>query len=182
LLVLIAAALVVLVACSRGEEPLPPAVATDSVMIKDMQFSPRAITVPAGTTVTWTFADGNVSHDVRGTEFQSPVQREGTFSHRFDAPGRYDYLCTLHPQMRGRVTVINEQQGASDSVYDRHRSANRPSSRPVRAGLREGITIGNIVVERDVADEARHHKDAQEGTPTSKSVPVIAHLRSENAG
>jgi len=30
---------------------------------------------------------------------------EGTFSHRFTQPGSYRYLCTLHPNMAGRIEV-----------------------------------------------------------------------------
>ena len=37
--------------------------------------------------------------------FQSEVMREGTFTHTFSTPGTYDYTCTLHGQMKGRVIV-----------------------------------------------------------------------------
>jgi plastocyanin len=30
---------------------------------------------------------------------------EGTFHHRFDEPGTYDYVCTLHPNMTGTIEV-----------------------------------------------------------------------------
>lgn len=30
---------------------------------------------------------------------------EGTFSYRFDEPGGYDYVCTLHPIMTGTIEV-----------------------------------------------------------------------------
>jgi plastocyanin len=29
----------------------------------------------------------------------------GAFRRTFDQPGTYDYTCTLHPQMTGRVVV-----------------------------------------------------------------------------
>jgi plastocyanin len=29
----------------------------------------------------------------------------GTFGHRFDQPGSYRYLCTLHPNMTGVIEV-----------------------------------------------------------------------------
>lgn len=67
-------------------------------------FAPDAISVPAGTTVTWHFQEG-VEHNVVGDGFVAPDQDGGTFRHTFDEPGTYDYRCTLHGPMRGRVTV-----------------------------------------------------------------------------
>ena len=36
-------------------------------------------------------------------------QRSGSFAHTFATPGSYDYVCTLHPQMTGRVVVTPKQ-------------------------------------------------------------------------
>jgi plastocyanin len=45
-------------------------------------------------------------HDVKGDGWGSgEPQRSGTFRRTFDQPGTYDYVCTLHPQMTGRVLV-----------------------------------------------------------------------------
>ena len=30
---------------------------------------------------------------------------KGTFSHTFDQPGEYRYICALHPGMKGTVVV-----------------------------------------------------------------------------
>ena len=75
------------------------------VRIEDSSFKPRVIEVPAGTTVTWTFDDGSRRHDVTGDGWGSGVESSGTYAHTFDAPGRYDYRCTLHAGMDGRVIV-----------------------------------------------------------------------------
>ncbi len=82
-----------------------PASNTNQVRVQDMKFAPAAIQVPTDTSVTWRFDDGSVPHDVSGDGFSSPVQSKGTFTHRFDQPGSYDYRCTLHDKMRGRVIV-----------------------------------------------------------------------------
>jgi len=96
-------------ACGSGEAAeTPPAAAGNggpTVTIKDMAYTPATLTVPAGTTVTWVWRDGAIAHDVKGDGFQSKVQSAGTFSHRFDQPGSYDYLCTLHPNMTGTIEV-----------------------------------------------------------------------------
>jgi plastocyanin len=76
-----------------------------TVTIKDLAYAPETLTVPAGATVTWAWRDGAVAHDVKGDGFQSKVTSEGTFSHRFDQPGTYPYLCTLHPNMTGTIEV-----------------------------------------------------------------------------
>jgi plastocyanin len=84
----------------------PPAAGVTEVVVKDMRFSPAAIQVPAGTEVTWSFQDGQVPHNVHGDGWGSgEPQRSGTFRHTFDRPGTYDYTCTLHPRMTGRVVV-----------------------------------------------------------------------------
>jgi plastocyanin len=42
---------------------------------------------------------------VSGDDFASEVMSEGTFRNRFDDPGTYDYVCTLHPNMTGTIEV-----------------------------------------------------------------------------
>jgi plastocyanin len=107
LLSLLAAA--VLAACSpaAGEDPAEATpVKTGGVVAKDNRFDPVAVEVPAGATVTWRFEDGPVPHDVTGDGWKSGApQSEGSFLHTFDRPGTYDYRCTLHAGMEGRVVV-----------------------------------------------------------------------------
>jgi plastocyanin len=83
------------------------------VSMRDIQFEPSDVTIEAGETVTWT-NDESVAHDVqgsgRGEEFSSGpaggMEQGDTFSHAFDRPGSYDYVCRVHaPGMAGTVTV-----------------------------------------------------------------------------
>ena len=84
----------------------PPVDGVTQVIAKDNRFSPAAIQVPVGTEVTWAFQDGLVPHNVVGDGWGSKEpRRSGTFRHTFEQPGTYDYACTLHPQMTGRVVV-----------------------------------------------------------------------------
>lgn len=76
-----------------------------TVAIQDLAYTPETLTVQAGATVTWVWRDGAIAHDVNGDDFRSEVISEGTFRHRFDQPGTYDYLCTLHPNMKGTIEV-----------------------------------------------------------------------------
>lgn len=82
-------------------------VAIDSVAIKNFAFSPVVVTVRVGTTVTWTNSDQD-AHTVTATGgvFKSATLNTGdTFRYTFTKPGRYDYLCTIHPFMTATVVV-----------------------------------------------------------------------------
>jgi plastocyanin len=111
LLVPLALAAVVLAGCGgdgggNGGADAAPVTGVTEVAAKDNRFTPSAIEVPAGTTVTWKFGDGFVPHDVSGDGFASgDPQRKGSFAHTFDAPGTFSYRCTVHDGMTGRVVV-----------------------------------------------------------------------------
>ena len=94
-------------ASSPSAETPPPANAVD---VKDMRFSPSAITVKVGDTVTWRFDDNGRPHNVTGDQdaaaiIKSPIIKKGDYSVTFTKPGVYHYTCTLHAQMTGTVTV-----------------------------------------------------------------------------
>jgi plastocyanin len=89
-----------------GEDGAAPVTGVSEVTAKDNRFTPAAIQVRAGTTVTWRFKDGLVPHDVVAGDFSSgEPRRKGTFAHTFDRPGTYPYRCTVHDGMTGRVVV-----------------------------------------------------------------------------
>lgn len=80
-------------------------VTTAAVTIKSFAFSPATLTVKAGTTVTWTNQD-SATHDVKGDAFASePLSQGETFSFTFDKAGSYDYICSFHPSMTGKIIV-----------------------------------------------------------------------------
>ena len=78
-----------------------------SVIIKDFSFSPPTLTVREGETVTWTNDDG-VGHTVSATDraFTSQeLQHGATYQFTFTTPGTYTYICAIHPDMSGTITV-----------------------------------------------------------------------------
>lgn len=78
-----------------------------NVVMKNFDFSPMAITVPAGTTVTWKNLDGE-PHTVTSADglFRSPaLDQNDTWSFKFTKPGVYKYICSIHPRMMATVTV-----------------------------------------------------------------------------
>jgi amicyanin len=77
------------------------------VEIKDYAFKPATLTVKVGEKVTWTNRDEE-PHQVGSVDKKllSPVlDTDGRFSQTFSAPGTYEYYCTLHPRMTGKVVV-----------------------------------------------------------------------------
>jgi plastocyanin len=105
--VLIGAGLL-LTACAPQEvEP----VATDEVNLPpSYRFEPAAITVPDGTTVTWTNND-NFTHNVRlrddgGDVLSLPPGESVSFT--FTGPGEHRYDCSLHPNDMTGVVIVTE--------------------------------------------------------------------------
>lgn len=81
--------------------------ASAAVKIDNFSFGPVAITVPVGTTVTWTNRD-DIPHTVVSTEkaFKSKVlDTDEKFSFTFTRAGEYPYFCSIHPKMTGKVVV-----------------------------------------------------------------------------
>ena len=83
----------------------PSAAAT--VKIDNFVFGPQTLTVPVGTTVTWTNSD-DIPHTSVSTDgvFKSKVlDTDEKFSYTFTKAGTYPYYCTIHPKMTGKVVV-----------------------------------------------------------------------------
>ena len=78
------------------------------VTIDNFTFSPTPVNIMAGNTVTWSNQD-DTPHSIIIPKLNVKSQAldtDDTFSHRFDDPGTFDYMCGLHPHMRGQVVVI----------------------------------------------------------------------------
>jgi plastocyanin len=83
------------------------AAADPTISIDKFMFQPTSLTVTAGTTVHWKNLDPE-PHTVRGVEtnFRSdPLDQNDSFAHKFDQPGTYRYVCSIHPQMLGTIIV-----------------------------------------------------------------------------
>ena len=84
-----------------------PSAANVAVKIDNFVFGPQAITVPIGTTVTWTNSD-DIPHTAVSTEgvFKSKVMdTDEKFSYTFTKAGTYPYYCSVHPKMTGQIVV-----------------------------------------------------------------------------
>jgi plastocyanin len=93
--------------CGDDDQDAPPPAGEPApVAALDFEFDSPELTVEAGTTVKWS-NDGATIHNVKGRGFFSRAIDPGAgYEHRFTDPGKYPYLCTLHPAtMRGTITV-----------------------------------------------------------------------------
>jgi YVTN family beta-propeller protein len=77
------------------------------ISIANFAFVPPEITVVAGQSVTWSNDDGAphglmYKDGATGTDLLLPGK---SFSRTFDKPGTYDYACSVHPYMMGKVIV-----------------------------------------------------------------------------
>jgi plastocyanin len=78
-----------------------------TMALKVFAFAPSSITVQSGTTVTWKNFDEE-PHTVVSTTglFRSDaLDQNDSFSFKFEEPGEYRFICSIHPQMRGTVIV-----------------------------------------------------------------------------
>ena len=83
------------------------AVDATTISIHEFMFAPTAMTVPVGTTVHWKNLDGE-PHTVRSVDAtfaSNALDQNDSFAFKFDKPGTYRYVCSIHPQMVGTIVV-----------------------------------------------------------------------------
>lgn len=78
-----------------------------TVIIEGMRFSPQTLIVRRGDRITWINRDP-FPHTVTATDgrFDShPIAPDGSWTYVTRKAGEYDYVCTLHVTMKGKVVV-----------------------------------------------------------------------------
>jgi plastocyanin len=79
----------------------------NTIVMKNFDFSPMSMTIKAGSSVTWKNLDGE-PHTVTSVDglFRSGALDENdSYTFKFDKPGTYKYLCSIHPRMRAAIIV-----------------------------------------------------------------------------
>jgi plastocyanin len=112
---LIATLTLVLAACAGGTATSEPADggggdAGETVSLSGGQFSPSSLTIPVGTTVTFTDSSGHtVTEGSDGEAVDDPIVDEDGGSEpievTFDEAGTFDITCKIHPAMNMTITV-----------------------------------------------------------------------------
>ncbi len=91
-------------ASPKGETP-QGTTQGEQVTIENFAFSPSTLTIKAGTKVKWVNQD-SVAHTVKSDTFASDTLQTGeSYTFQFDQTGTYDYFCSLHPAMKGKIIV-----------------------------------------------------------------------------
>ena len=115
---ILAMLVLVLAACSSATESSDAGVGGgdggsdtgETVSLSGGAFSPATLTIPVGTTVTFTDTTGHtVTEGTDGTAVDDPiVDEEGgadPIEVTFDEAGTYDLTCKIHPSMHMTITV-----------------------------------------------------------------------------
>ena len=96
----------------KGDVVMPTKVSRPGCEIDDRCYVPSLILTKKGNSVTWVNED-SAFHSVTSGFYDSPTELFDSghldpfesFVFTFDEVGDYDYFCTLHPWMKGQVTV-----------------------------------------------------------------------------
>jgi plastocyanin len=77
------------------------------IVVRDFMFTPQTLTIKAGSAVTWVNLDEE-PHTVvsdSGLFRSSALDTNDSYSFRFDTPGTYHFVCSIHPRMLGTIVV-----------------------------------------------------------------------------
>lgn len=100
-----------LVGCAPGKpEPVPSdddVKAVVTVTVSDNTYDPAEVEIAPDQAVRWVFVGPN-EHDVVAEDrsFVTELVTEGSYTHRFSKAGEFNYICSIHPEMRGVVRVV----------------------------------------------------------------------------
>jgi plastocyanin len=85
----------------------PAVISGPQIVIGNFTFTPNALTVAVGTTITWINHD-DLPHTVTAQDHSftsSGLDTEDSFTHQFIVAGTYAYYCTIHTKMTATIIV-----------------------------------------------------------------------------
>jgi len=77
------------------------------IKVDNFTFAPETLTVPVNSTVSWVNKD-DIPHVIAANDgsFKSKaLDTDQKYSYTFSKPGTYQYYCSIHPKMVGKVVV-----------------------------------------------------------------------------
>jgi plastocyanin len=100
----------------EAAEPIAPQpLAPVAISISGFAYVPSQLSIPRGTTVTWTNNDSGMIHTISADSSEGQnmgllsrsLAKGNTFSFTFDKVGTFSYHCAVHATLRGTVTVTD---------------------------------------------------------------------------
>lgn len=91
---------------------------SDTINIKNGSFHPSSITVPVGTTITWSNHNGSVE-TVTADDFSfdsNDLANGYEFRYTFLEPGNFSYYSKNNPLLRGNIIVISPRGNATSQA------------------------------------------------------------------
>ena len=119
-----------------------------AVTIADFQFTPASMQVVQGTTVTWT----NTGPSTHTTTSDSGAWDSGalapgkSFSFKFNTPGTFAFHCSIHPNMKGTITVIAAGASASPAAKPSASQPAAPAALPKTGGGGGGTPVTPLLL------------------------------------
>jgi plastocyanin len=100
---------IAVIVLSGGAWLAGPALGTSqSVVIQDFSYQPQSVTINIGESVTWINHDpvGHTATSDTGAFDTGVIAPSGNKTISFAIAGTYAYHCSIHPTLKGTVTVV----------------------------------------------------------------------------
>ncbi len=91
---------------STNQNPAPQN-QTQTVNISNFSFVPPSVTIKVGTTIKWTNEDSATHrvHSSTGVFDSGNLAQGNSYEFQFNTVGTYDYICSIHTSMKGKIIV-----------------------------------------------------------------------------
>jgi plastocyanin len=126
------------------------AAASTGVTIKDFKFAPASTSVHVGDTITWTNQDvaPHTATASDGSFNTGSISQGKSGSHTFTKAGSFAYICSIHPSMKGTVTVAAASGGSSGGSGSGNTGGSSGSTTPSASGglPQTGLNIAAVVL------------------------------------
>lgn len=145
---------------------------TMQVTIVKFSFRPATLTIPVGTTVTWTNQDTvtHTSTSDTGTWSSGNLAHGQSFSFTFKHPGTFSYHCAVHPFMKASITVQSASTAMSIPMMGLHMGPAMSVRQSAWVGYYDGHK--DIYLSTDVSNKGQAAAMHINFSPTLRRAPM----------
>ena len=99
--------IVILISGCYSQQTSNIEVKPNEIIIDNFAFTPQELIINSWTTIIWK-NNHNVVHTIVSQNlFESKTLKKwDEFTFTFNSPGEYNYYCSIHPSMRGRIIIV----------------------------------------------------------------------------